>query len=89
VNAHPAATGPRLGLRLVLVPPRPAAAEQPPVVVCPACRLDFDVFERPGEAAHFAAVHNALHHGRRPEAFLTTVDEPTHHCPAAALGGMA
>jgi hypothetical protein len=50
--------------------------EDPGVVVCPECGRDFDTFERPGEPGYFAAVHNGLHHGGNPVAFVTTVDDP-------------
>ena len=56
--------------------------EDPGVVVCLACRVDFDQFTRPGEPGYYAAVHNGLHHRGNPVAFVTDVD-------ASALGGAA
>jgi hypothetical protein len=56
--------------------PRPLALvdEDPGVVVCPPCRVDFDAFTRPGEPGYFAGVHNGLQHRGNPVAFVTTVD---------------
>lgn len=51
--------------------------EDPGVVVCPECGRDFDAFDRPGEPGYFAALHNRMHHGGHPVAFVTTVDDPT------------
>jgi hypothetical protein len=55
----------RAGLRLVAAVPSEA-----PVVVCLSCRIDFDECRHGGEAAHFAATHNDLHHGSSPVAFV-------------------
>jgi hypothetical protein len=54
----------------------------PGVVVCLPCALDFDHFTKPGEPGYFAAVHNGLHHRGNPVAFVTDVD-------GSALGGEA
>jgi hypothetical protein len=70
-------------MSLHLVPTAPAAGGDPGVVVCLTCRRDFDLFTRPGEPGYFAGVHNRLHHGGHPVAFVTDVEA------AGSLGGDA
>jgi hypothetical protein len=64
-----------------LIPTMTTPDQDPGVVVCPQCRVDFDAFDRPGEPGYFAAEHNRLHHRGNPVAFLTTVDEPAGPAP--------
>jgi hypothetical protein len=59
--------------------------EDPGVVVCLPCGLDFDAFTRPGEAGYFAAAHNRLHHRGNPVAFVTTLNEPAGTVSLAGL----
>ena len=46
------------------------SADAPAVVVCLVCRLDFDGQPDAAHAAYFAGVHDDLHHGSRPTAFV-------------------
>ena len=81
-----------MSLHLITASSAPAApaTDDPGVVVCLACRLDFDHFTRPGEPGYFAAEHNRQHHGGHPVAFVTTVDAPAgpvwHVQPCTAPG---
>lgn len=40
------------------------------VMVCLVCQLDGDAFTDESEATYLVGVHNDLHHGSRPEAFV-------------------
>ena len=73
-----------MSLHLITASSAPAApaTDDPGVVVCLACRLDFDHFTWPGEPCYFAAEHNRLWHRGNPVAFVTDVDP-------AGVGGEA
>ena len=43
------------------------------LIVCPVCELDFAGHADEAEAVHLAGVHDDLHHGSRPEAFVVPV----------------
>ncbi len=54
--------------------PGPEEPVQEWVIVCPSCGADVDGFPDPGEAAYLSGIHNDLHHGHRPEAFVVPLD---------------
>ena len=54
-------------------PPAGDPLERDAVVVCLVCRVDFDDFPDRAEAGYFAGIHNDLHHGGHPVAFLAPV----------------
>ena len=45
------------------------------VIVCFPCRIDVDGHTDTSEAQFLAGVHNDLHHGSRPEAFIIPAEE--------------
>jgi hypothetical protein len=61
------------------------------VVVCIRCGLDFDGQPDAEHAAYFAGVHNDLHHGSSPVAFVDTITEsvPVAGFPGGPWGGDA
>ena len=46
------------------------------VIVCLACRLDFDGQPDAAHAAYFAGIHDEVHHGSAPTAFVDDADGP-------------
>jgi hypothetical protein len=64
------------------------------VIVCPVCRFDADGYTDPAEAIHLTGVHNDVHHGHRPDAFVVATSIDEHGLtvnrpltPAELLGG--
>lgn len=56
-------------------------------IVCGVCELDITGHGDENEAAYLAGIHNDLHHGSRPDAFVAPISEPDR--PSQGLGGAA
>lgn len=46
-------------------------------IVCPGCERDVPGYTDDQEAAYLAGIHNDLHHGSHPVAFVAPVTEPS------------